>query len=53
MSLLEIFLSLMFWGWVLGATGAILAVPLTIVVKKLLLATNASGSVPAARTDPV
>lgn len=36
-SILLIFLSLMFWSWVLGPIGAILAIPLTIFVKKLLV----------------
>ncbi|HEY5858072.1 MAG TPA: AI-2E family transporter [Aldersonia sp.] len=31
------FLSLVFWGWVLGALGALLAIPLTLLVKALLL----------------
>ncbi|MGN2641262.1 AI-2E family transporter [Nocardia takedensis] len=31
------FLSLVFWTWVIGALGAILAVPLTLLVKALLL----------------
>ncbi|MFC8043906.1 AI-2E family transporter [Nocardia sp. NPDC057353] len=31
------FLSLVFWGWVLGALGALLAVPLTLLAKALLL----------------
>ncbi|APE34141.1 AI-2E family transporter [Nocardia mangyaensis] len=31
------FLSLVFWSWVIGALGAILAVPLTLLVKALLL----------------
>jgi AI-2 transport protein TqsA len=35
LSILTIFLSLMFWSWVLGPIGAILAIPLTIVVKRL------------------
>jgi predicted PurR-regulated permease PerM len=30
-------LSLFFWGWVLGVVGALLAVPLTLAVNKLLL----------------
>jgi predicted PurR-regulated permease PerM len=36
MSILLIFLSLIFWGWVLGPVGAILAIPLTITVRKIL-----------------
>ncbi|WP_280472701.1 AI-2E family transporter [Nocardia cyriacigeorgica] len=31
------FLSLVFWSWVLGALGALLAIPLTLLVKALLL----------------
>lgn len=31
------FLSLVFWGWLLGGLGAILAVPLTLLVKALLV----------------
>jgi predicted PurR-regulated permease PerM len=49
LSLLEVFLSLVFWSWVLGAIGAILAVPLTIVIKKMIPAMTAKSSVPAAR----
>jgi AI-2 transport protein TqsA len=29
------FLSVIFWAWVLGATGAILAVPLTVLIRDL------------------
>jgi predicted PurR-regulated permease PerM len=32
-----VILSLFFWGWVLGPTGALLAVPLTLAVKELIL----------------
>jgi predicted PurR-regulated permease PerM len=28
-----IFLGLLFWGWIWGITGAVLAVPLTVLVK--------------------
>ncbi len=35
MSILTIFVSLLFWSWVLGAIGAILAVPLTITAQRL------------------
>jgi len=31
------FLSLVFWGWALGAVGALLAVPLSLLVKALLV----------------
>jgi len=31
------FLSLVFWAWVLGALGALLAIPLTLLVKALLV----------------
>ena len=33
-SILVIFLSLLFWSWVLGPSGAILAIPLTLLVKR-------------------
>ncbi len=42
MSLLEIFISLIFWNFVLGPIGAILSVPLTAVVKKQFAALSAS-----------
>lgn len=35
MSALLSFLSVLFWAWVLGPTGAILAVPLTVLVRDL------------------
>jgi AI-2 transport protein TqsA len=31
------FLSLVFWGWTLGAVGALLAIPLTLLVKAILV----------------
>jgi predicted PurR-regulated permease PerM len=37
LSLTLTFLSLVFWGWVLGPIGAILAIPLTLLVKALLV----------------
>ncbi|HWP90719.1 MAG TPA: AI-2E family transporter [Thermodesulfobacteriota bacterium] len=33
-SILLIFLSLLFWNWVLGPIGVILAIPLTLVIKR-------------------
>jgi predicted PurR-regulated permease PerM len=36
-SIMLIFLSLLFWAWVLGPTGMFLAVPLTLAVRKLML----------------
>ncbi len=40
MSVLLVFLSLLFWGWVLGAVGAILGVPMTMAVKKIVTFMN-------------
>ncbi len=42
MTLLEIFVSLIFWNFVLGPVGAILSVPLTAVIKKQFAALSAS-----------
>ena len=39
--------ALVFWGWVLGPLGAILAIPLTLLVKAVLVDTDPP---PAGRT---
>ena len=36
LSPLAVFISLVFWAWVLGLLGAIMAVPLLLITKKLL-----------------
>lgn len=35
-SILTIILSLLFWSWVLGSVGAILAIPMTLAIKNLV-----------------
>lgn len=37
------FLSLVFWSWVLGALGALLAIPMTLLVKALLVDIDPAG----------
>lgn len=39
-SILMVFVSLLFWGWVLGPIGAILGVPMTMAVKKIIVFMN-------------
>jgi AI-2 transport protein TqsA len=51
-SILLILLSLLFWNWVLGAVGAILAVPLTLAIKNLFEQIASEPSVPVAGLGP-
>ncbi|MCU1612850.1 MAG: hypothetical protein JWO98_390 [Frankiales bacterium] len=37
------FVALLFWGWVMGALGALLAIPLTLLVKALLVDVDPRG----------
>ena len=44
LSLTVVFLSLGFWAWMLGPLGAVLAVPLTLLVKAVLVDAHPSAS---------
>jgi predicted PurR-regulated permease PerM len=37
------FLALLFWGWLMGALGALLAIPLTLLVKAMLIDVDPRG----------
>ena len=47
LSILAIILSILFWSFVLGPTGAILSVPLTMMVKKIILESTEDGRIAA------
>jgi predicted PurR-regulated permease PerM len=43
LSMTVTFIALLFWGWVMGALGALLAIPLTLLVKVLLVDLDPRG----------
>jgi predicted PurR-regulated permease PerM len=43
LSMTVTFVALLFWGWVMGALGALLAIPLTLLVKVLLVDLDPRG----------
>jgi AI-2 transport protein TqsA len=43
LSMTVTFIALLFWGWVLGALGALLAIPLTLLMKALLVDVDPRG----------
>jgi AI-2 transport protein TqsA len=43
LSMTVTFVALLFWGWVLGALGALLAIPLTLLTKALLVDVDPGG----------
>ena len=52
LSALTIFVGLLFWSWVFGPVGALLSVPLTIIVKMLLEPANDSAPSPSTDETP-
>jgi AI-2 transport protein TqsA len=44
LSITVTFIALVFWGWVLGPLGAILAIPLTLLVKAVMIDTDSRAA---------
>ena len=53
LSELVVFVSLVFWGWVFGKVGMLLAVPLTMVVKFALEANRSTRWIAVLLSDHV
>jgi AI-2 transport protein TqsA len=53
MSITTVLVALVFWGWLLGVLGAVLATPLTLLVKVVLIDVDPRARWVDALTGPV